>query len=733
MTAGNHIVVSLRSLWRPWVLVGAFGFAVACVVGVGNGQTSQPGGADEVSGFANGSFEELNAAGLPKGWSFPPPNKTLGGYKASPDTTSPFAGKNCGLIASTSERQTNPFGSLNQMIDVRPYRGQRLRFRAAVRTAELEGDARAQLWFRVNRTLADGRSVIGAFDNMRNRPIREDGWRHFEIIGQVDDDAATLVVGLLLVGKGKAWIDDATLEVVSETTEVTAKKMPETQQKTAANPSAGKQPSAAQRPSAAQGNSSEAQRSIAQAVQKAALQKPQPFFVAWLWLPVIALVLFGLSQTKLGLVQRFAFRFSFAYWLLYSLPKPLLSLIPSYYAFRLNRFYDSQVDKVVSWTAAHGLGITQMYDGPSGSGDKTSDFVRLLVCFVLASAIAVVWSAVDWRKTDHPWLKDLLRSYLRYVLAFTMLGYGLAKVGSEVNQFAEPPIERLMSTYGDSSPMGLVWTFMGASRAYTRFAGLGEIVGGLLLIWRRTTIVGAAVTFGVMMNVMMLNFCYDVPVKQYSFHLVVMALYLLLADAPRLANLLIWNRPVDKASLLPPYTGLKTIWVQRALKAYIIVMGVAWPLGSMIYRETKQVDNKLAQPAFFGTYEVDEFVVDGEPVPPMLSDNTRWRYLSISRSRFGQWGARIPTDYFSVRMMNRSQRGSPLVVSHDGKALMLESAAMAGLPSKFTVDLLDDRQLALSGVANGKKMEIKLHKLNREDFVLVNRGFHWVNEIPFNR
>lgn len=83
--------------------------------------------------------------------------------------------------------------------------------------------------------------------------------------------------------------------------------------------------------------------------------------------------------------------------------------------------------------------------------------------------------------------------------------------------------------------------------------------------------------------------------------------------------------------------------------------------------------------------------------------------------------------------MDRSQRGSPFVLSHDGKTLMIESRAMADLPSKFTVELLDDRQLALSGVANGKKMEIKLHKLNREDFVLVNRGFHWVNEIPFHR
>jgi hypothetical protein len=39
----------------------------------------------------------------------------------------------------------------------------------------------------------------------------------------------------------------------------------------------------------------------------------------------------------------------------------------------------------------------------------------------------------------------------------------------------------------------------------------------------------------------------------------------------------------------------------------------------------------------------------------------------------------------------------------------------------------------LSGVANGKRLEVKLHKLKREDFLLINRGYHWISEYPFNR
>jgi hypothetical protein len=461
--------------------------------------------------------------------------------------------------------------------------------------------------------------------------------------------------------------------------------------------------------------------------------KPQPFFTQWLWLPAIAIVLFALSQTKLGLIQRIAFRFSFAYWLLYSLPKFVWPLLPSPYGFKFRMFYESLSDKAAQWTATNVLGISELFLLPNnGSGDTTAQYIHLLIYFTLACAIAVVWSAVDWRRTDYPWLKDLLRSYLRYVLAFVMLGYGLHKITSNSNQFPELQVDHLIKTYGDSSPMGLVWTFMSASRAYTRFAGLGEVVGALLLIWRRTTILGAAVTFGVMLNVMMLNFCYDVPVKQYSFHLVLMAVYLLMADAPRLANLLIWNQPVDKVSLLPPYTGPRTIWVQRALKAYIIFMGIAWPMATILYADRYAPRTKLAQPAFYGGYEVDEFLIDGQPVPPLLTDSTRWRYLNLVRYPRRVGPAR-QTDALGLRMMDRSMRQSWFVLSSDEATLTLSGGGSATLPNEMTVERMDDEHLALSGTAAGKKIEVKLHKLDRDDFLLTNRGFRWVNEIPFNK
>ena len=87
---------------------------------------------------------------------------------------------------------------------------------------------------------------------------------------------------MLVIGKAKAWIDDASLEIVDEDTETTTMEI--------------------------------GGGSISANAPK------QPFFVAWLWLVVIALFLFGFSQTKNSWAQRFALRFSIGYWLLYCFP-----------------------------------------------------------------------------------------------------------------------------------------------------------------------------------------------------------------------------------------------------------------------------------------------------------------------------------------------------------------------------------------------------------------------------
>ncbi len=68
---------------------------------------------------------------------------------------------------------------------------------------------------------------------------------------------------------------------------------------------------------------------------------------------------------------------------------------------------------------------------------------------------------------------------------------------------------------------------MGYSKGYTMFVSWLAFLGGLFLVFREPTILGALMTFGVMFNVFVLNVLYDVPVKLLSFHMVLISLFLL--------------------------------------------------------------------------------------------------------------------------------------------------------------------------------------------------------------
>src|SRR5947199_10310512 len=93
---------------------------------------------------------------------------------------------------------------------------------------------------------------------------------------------------------------------------------------------------------------------------------------------------------------------------------------------------------------------------------------------------------------------------------------------------------------------------MGYSTPYTIFTGVGEVIGGVLLFFRRTTTLGALIICGVMANVVALNFSYDVRVKVFSSLLLFLTIFLLVPDLRRLMNIFVLNRSTPAANLDGP-------------------------------------------------------------------------------------------------------------------------------------------------------------------------------------
>jgi carboxyl-terminal processing protease len=145
---------------------------------------------------------------------------TTGGWRAPPDSAYVFVldsinaveGRFAARIERIGAASRNNVGAISQRLDATALRGQRVRFRASVRTAVPADSGSGHLWLRVD--LPNGRS--GFFENMTDRPIRSGEWQHYEIVGNVDEDATAVVVGFMLQGSGRIWIDAASFQVVPE-------------------------------------------------------------------------------------------------------------------------------------------------------------------------------------------------------------------------------------------------------------------------------------------------------------------------------------------------------------------------------------------------------------------------------------------------------------------------------------------------------------------------------------
>ena len=117
----------------------------------------------------------------------------------------------------------------------------------------------------------------------------------------------------------------------------------------------------------------------------------------------------------------------------------------------------------------------------SGSGDKTVDFV-LMICLLVVSVLGTfLWTLLDRRRPSYPALHKWFFLFLRIALASQMLTYGVDK--AVPLQMPFPGLITLLEPFGNMSPMGVLWSSVGASQPYEIFAGCMEILGGLLLLF----------------------------------------------------------------------------------------------------------------------------------------------------------------------------------------------------------------------------------------------------------
>src|SRR5882757_7810672 len=177
----------------------------------------------------------------------------------------------------------------------------------------------------------------------------------------------------------------------------------------------------------------------------------------------------------------------------------------------------------------------------TGSGDTAISWIAHGILLVFALAGTMLWSLLDWRRPHYQTLSAWLRFTIQLTLGIGMISYGVAKLLPM--QMQPPWLAVLNEPVGHMSPMTMLWTMLGMNPLYESICGCAEIAGGLLILFRRTALAGALVTAFVVANVVLYNFFFDVPVKLYAAHLLIMALFVVLPDVRPLFDFFWRHKP----------------------------------------------------------------------------------------------------------------------------------------------------------------------------------------------
>ncbi|NJB71028.1 hypothetical protein GGR42_001490 [Saonia flava] len=355
----------------------------------------------------------------------------------------------------------------------------------------------------------------------------------------------------------------------------------------------------------------------------------------------------------------------------------------------------------------------------NGSGDNTYAYISLFVGIIATIIITIAWSILDSKRKSYNKAFYWFLKILRIFIIMAMLLYGFVKVFQI--QFPYPSLTRMLEPLGNFSPMGLAWTYMGYSKGFNLFTGSLEIIGGLLLIPRRTQTLGSFLVMGIMTHVAVMNFMFDIPVKILSVHLVLMSAVIFMTDYRRFVNVFFKNRPVEQYEYYDPVNerGFDKIvfWVKSIGLALLIIIGCIFG-----YSTEKSNGTKREKPYLYGMWEAKTFIKNNDTLPPLITDDYRWHYLIVDYK--GRATIKTMTNNKLYYTFEPDTTASKIKMYLKDNELDI---------SNYQYSYPNYSQLELEGFNNNDTLKIIFKRKDLDDFLLHSRGFHWINESPLNK
>ena len=331
------------------------------------------------------------------------------------------------------------------------------------------------------------------------------------------------------------------------------------------------------------------------------------------------------DETRWKAWQKIVFRFCFWFLGLTTIMAWQLSTFIAYLAINKNGF---DIEALFKPFAApfHWLDQYIFHTGynpkihESFPQDNHYGAVFYLTIILIAVIATIAWSIIDRKKSNYNRQYFWFCLFLRYTLAVTIIGYGLDKFIPV--QMQRPTVATMLANYGQLNHFNVLWDFMGMSPGYMMLTGGAEILAGLLLLSRRTLLPGYLLLLGILVNVVALNWFYNVPVKMFSAQLMVYNLFLLAPYCKELAQFFFMG-DVKKTTI--KHFTFKTGWKKHSITGTLVLIPILFIVLNSV-GDMRRYNQQVADRKSEKLYDVITFIAK-DTLPPLTTDTLRWKRL----------------------------------------------------------------------------------------------------------
>lgn len=345
------------------------------------------------------------------------------------------------------------------------------------------------------------------------------------------------------------------------------------------------------------------------------------------------------------------------------------------------------------WEWFYGLLSPFFFEGKYSPILSDSKGLLLHLTFLVVSCFigAGIWSFLQPKENKER--KHYFAVFVAYYLSLQLIIYGLNKLF--LIQFSPPTSNLLYTNLGDISKDLLFWISMSTSPLYNYFMGGIELLAALLLLYYRTRLLGSLLAIGIFINIVFINFSFDISVKFFSSFLLFLSLFIAAPSLKSLYSFFILNKARQLRIWRPIYKTKQQQYLYWSLKAVVIFsfLGIGF---QPYYNSLNKVSKTINEIGFSETYEV------------LNENNLGWKRVYLH-----------PKSYFIVENKAEEFNDYELVIALNNNQFILNNSVV------LNFEHLKNGELKLTGLWNKNPVSFVLKPMKKAEFNLLKHQFHW--------